>query len=143
MKKKKCVICNGEFDLVNFDLTREYCLQCRRELNNKYSKSYYQKHREEVLAKQKTPKSKMCKRNYRLKKKYGITEEDYQKILLSQNNRCAICNNIVKRLGVDHDHQTGKIRGLLCHHCNAGLGAFRDNPLLLLFARDYLLAATI
>ena len=63
-----------------------------------------------------------------------------------QNGRCAICGGTGERvhkgvksgLYIDHDHDTGKIRGLLCHDCNSGLGHFRDNPALLLKALRYL-----
>lgn len=54
---------------------------------------------------------------------------------------CAICGSS-EPLVVDHDHSTGKIRGMLCNHCNRGLGHFRDDPMLLEFARVYLLVST-
>jgi len=83
-----------------------------------------------------------------LKKKYGITLEDYNKMLESQNNVCMICgknethkHNISSKyvdLAVDHDHSTGKVRGLLCTYCNVGLGAFKDNKELLQKAIEYL-----
>ena len=84
-----------------------------------------------------------------LKKSYGISFEMYQQKLESQNNVCAICgneeaavrnNSMEKRnLAVDHDHRTGKIRGLLCTHCNQGIGNFRENPDFLAKAISYLL----
>ena len=63
-----------------------------------------------------------------LKHRYGITIEEYDKMLISQNNGCAICgketayNSGEKRLHVDHCHITGKVRGLLCSQCNTTLG---------------------
>ena len=81
-------------------------------------------------------------------KSFGITEEDYEVILEQQRGVCAICGDGPnahwvrsqknKVLAVDHDHKTGKIRGLLCAKCNAGLGAFLDNPKLLRKAVKYL-----
>ena len=53
---------------------------------------------------------------------------------------CVICG-ANEKLVVDHDHKTGKIRGLLCNHCNRGLGHFRDDPMLLEFATQYLYAS--
>lgn len=63
---------------------------------------------------------------------YNISLEDYERMSLEQNHKCAICgnpemNNKNKVLCVDHDHTTGKIRSLLCGSCNTGLGSFKDN----------------
>lgn len=59
--------------------------------------------------------------------------------LKASTKECVICGD-VGPLVVDHDHSSGEIRGMLCNHCNRGLGHFRDNPELLEFARMYLLA---
>jgi hypothetical protein len=74
---------------------------------------------------------------------YGITEEQYQVLLESQNFGCKICgatttNKLRKNLSVDHDHRTGRIRGLLCGKCNPMLGLADDNPVILLKAIQYL-----
>ena len=79
---------------------------------------------------------------YHLKRMYGLTKDDYDRLLEAQNNGCAICGNpcdIHKKLSADHDHQTGRVRGLLCHRCNTGLGCFRDDPNRLLKAVEYLM----
>lgn len=65
-----------------------------------------------------------------LKKKYGITPEDYDALLSSQSGRCAACGQEPRpptRFHLDHDHATGKIRGILCHHCNNALGFTGDS----------------
>lgn len=64
-------------------------------------------------------------------------------MLAAQNGGCAICSTTTpdgnaRRFHVDHDHETGKIRGLLCHSCNTGIGKLRDDPDLLLSAVAYL-----
>lgn len=70
---------------------------------------------------------------------FGLTIEQYNQIALQQNGRCAICGNPPNRwLVVDHCHQTGIIRGLLCELCNFGLGQFKDNPETLIKAIAYL-----
>lgn len=71
-----------------------------------------------------------------LKRTYGLEYEDYLNLSKAQDNRCAICNEI-KPLVVDHNHQTGLIRGLLCNFCNQGLGLFKDNSTILRNAAKY------
>ena len=76
-------------------------------------------------------------RNADLKRTYGITIDDYNQMLAAQNNVCAVCGlperrvdhrtKQLSRLAVDHCHTTGKVRGLLCHHCNAMLGSSIDS----------------
>lgn len=93
---------------------------------------------------------KKCKAShtnrYQLKK-FGLDEEQYYKILSFQNNCCAICktdtghyskNNKKCRLAVDHDHKTGKVRGLLCNSCNRALGLLKDSAINLQNAIVYL-----
>ena len=73
---------------------------------------------------------------------YGLTVEEYDAMYLFQDSGCAICQAPTgangKRLAVDHNHQTGVVRGLLCDDCNIGLGKFKDNPNLLATALNYL-----
>lgn len=88
------------------------------------------------------------RQRYKFKKSYGISLEDYELLQIQQNNSCAICKmpetkfnkrlNCFFKLSVDHDHLTGKVRGLLCHNCNAGIGNLRDNISLLENAVSYL-----
>ena len=75
-----------------------------------------------------------------LKTRYGITSEEYERILHRQGGACALCFQEPppgKHLHVDHDHTTGKIRGLLCYTCNAGIGYLKDNTDRLLRAAEY------
>ena len=58
---------------------------------------------------------------------YGLTREKYDEMLLEQSGKCAICGGDVD-LEIDHDHETGKVRGLLCGNCNKALGLIKDNP---------------
>jgi hypothetical protein len=82
-----------------------------------------------------------------LKAHYGLTLEDYQKMLDKQENRCAICDReessisrygTPKRLTVDHNHATGQIRGLLCDNCNRGIGHLQEDIRILEKAIEYL-----
>ena len=80
--------------------------------------------------------------DWALKNKYGITLGEYDKILEDQNNRCAICGMTPeendRRLCVDHNHETGETRALLCSNCNAMLGLAQDNISILSRAIEYL-----
>lgn len=82
-----------------------------------------------------------CRREHR----YGLGRGDYARIHEAQGGTCSICKNQCPRgfdLSVDHDHKTGRVRGLLCQNCNAGLGMFRDDPGLLATAIEYLRVAS-
>lgn len=76
-----------------------------------------------------------------IKKAYGLTRQEYEYMLLSQQNTCAICVNNFKNCvsNIDHCHKTGKIRGILCNNCNLFLGKFKDDPILVLKSLYYLL----
>ncbi|MFX0021130.1 MAG: endonuclease VII domain-containing protein [Candidatus Hermodarchaeota archaeon] len=91
---------------------------------------------------------KECKKEYDKQlyqyKRYSITKEDYEKMLLDQKEKCLICGRNFSEIlfpqntHIDHDHKTGKIRGLLCNNCNVILGNAFDNPLILIRAIEYL-----
>lgn len=99
----------------------------------KYFQDYYYLHREY---------KDHCGRKSHLKLNFGITSEDYQALLEKQNFSCALCKKhsleFKQRLAVDHCHETGKIRGLLCFKCNTALGKFNDDPEMLKEAIKYL-----
>lgn len=81
------------------------------------------------------------RRNLDAKRKrlYGITRKQYEEMVMAQCGLCAICGNSdIKPLSVDHCHETGKVRALLCHPCNVGLGLFKDDVSRLENARAYL-----
>jgi Recombination endonuclease VII len=88
----------------------------------------------------------------RLYAHHKMTRDTYEKLLVQQESRCAICRIPVsalqdaqsrhnRLLHVDHNHRTGQVRGLLCHRCNHGLGSFQDNAAFLLSAIQYLTRA--
>lgn len=121
-----CQVCG-----VNAETTahnRKYCsYECLR-----YSKNILRK----------GVRSSESVRRSNLKKKFGITVEQYDQMMRAQLNRCAICrihqSQEKRRFAVDHDHSSGKIRGLLCINCNRGLGAFKDSDEMLAEAIEYL-----
>lgn len=84
----------------------------------------------------------------RIRREYGLPEGEYENLLASQGGGCAICgitekatnaaDGKARRLDVDHDHVTGEVRGICCSTCNNGLGCFRDDPILIQKAVEYL-----
>lgn len=82
-------------------------------------------------------------RDRHAKWKYGVEHGTYDMLLEQQKGRCKICGTDapgvrLTRFHIDHSHSTGNIRGLLCEHCNRGLGHFKDIPALLRKAADYI-----
>jgi hypothetical protein len=84
------------------------------------------------------------RRQRKLRSKYNLTTDQFNEMLLNQDNKCAICrgtetnNKKNKYFNVDHCHSTGKVRGLLCDYCNVGLGRFKDDIIALQNAIEYL-----
>ena len=79
-------------------------------------------------------------RHYHLKGRYGIGAADVDAMIATQGGLCALCRTR-PATQVDHDHETGAVRGILCLLCNAGLGAFGDDPKIIASAIEYLESA--
>lgn len=149
-RTKQCPRCGEVKPLLEFyahratkDRRATYCKVCAKayqvELNRTdkrraYMARFVQENRTQVLQNY---------RKFRLRL-YGLTPERYSEMLQAQNGRCAICDGDGVStdgrlpLGVDHDHETNRVRALLCNHCNVGLGMFGDDPARLRAAADYL-----
>ena len=81
----------------------------------------------------------MLEREGHLRRKYGLTQNLFEGLVSAQLGHCAICGaNEDLKLHVDHDHNTKKVRGLLCGKCNKAIGLLNDSPDLLRAAADYL-----
>lgn len=107
-----------------------------KERMKEQTQRHYYKYREKYIAKNKL---------YEARKKYGLTEKDLTQLFEAQNGSCAICcvsfatdPSLKRKYYIDHDHETGEVRGLLCHSCNLVLGFSRDNVGTLLSAIKYL-----
>jgi len=85
---------------------------------------------------------KECEHDNSIRRRFGITDAEYRQMLDLQSGRCAICGSpsakYTTRFHIDHDHATGRVRGLLCSDCNTGIGLFRDSTALLSNAIAYL-----
>ena len=96
--------------------------------------------RDAAIARKYRKKNRLGILKEQLKRYYGISLEVWNSLMESQGGKCAICGGVPvqSRLCVDHDHKTGRIRGLLCRKCNAALGLFSDSRELLKKADEYL-----
>jgi hypothetical protein len=122
-----------------------------KKYNQKYNAAHKKEIRKHIITHKEERKATVKKynnknrenyRKHRLKTKYNITIEQYNFMLEKQNGCCNICkkhqDELKNILAVDHDHATGKIRGLLCMKCNRALGAYNDNIDILLNAIEHL-----
>lgn len=109
-----------------------------------HKRRYYDKNKEKckTAAKISQEKNKDRYASLALSRKYGITLDQYNFLRVQQNYCCAICSKsedmLEKKMVVDHDHKTGKIRKLLCAKCNVGIGMFNDDPDILDNAAKYI-----
>jgi hypothetical protein len=130
---------NIEKNRINYLENREKILEYKRIWRRNHREEFNRKIREKRASK------KECASDY-LKRRYGISKEEYVKLFNSQNGVCAICGESEKmtgskgtqRLAVDHSHKNNAIRGLLCRRCNVSLGLFNDNIKLLENVINYL-----
>jgi len=119
------------------DELKKYCADHRAEFNRKASEHYRQ-------TKQSLKHYHNNKEHYKnlvLKRKYGITLDQFNVMYISQGESCAICLKRFesnKHTHVDHNHQTGQVRQLLCKECNNGLGNFKESPVNLQRAIEYI-----
>lgn len=132
---KTCSKCQVEKPLEDFYFVRRTqartaaCKRCTCEGAKKWREANPQLFRDAI-------------RKNQLLKKYGVTVEEYETIRESQGGGCALCGATpAGNLHVDHDHETGRVRGLLCRPCNTGLGLLRESAELLLKAAAYITAA--
>ena len=135
---KECTKCGESKELTEYSsrtdkgktTIRAQCIPCRAGVTSAWHTS-------------KGDERKVYKRNHHLKTTYGISLEDYNSMLEKQEGRCAICDMEEKHaaygvLSVDHCHDSGDVRSLLCNPCNAGLGLFKENQDFLANAITYL-----
>jgi hypothetical protein len=131
--EKTCYVCKetklvSEFYRSNTRYFQRECKKCNRD--RKYAWHH-------------TESGKRSSANTKLKRRFGVTIEEYEKLLESVGGKCEICGAINSdnghRLGIDHDHETGKIRGILCKACNVGIARLQDDPYIMQKAIEYTL----
>lgn len=121
---RTCVKCGTIKHIKDFYPYSNHCKECHL----KRSRKWHDQHPDTV---------RRHVRGWHVKTKYGITYEEEQNLLRKQGFKCAICGD-TKKLSIDHDHKSGKIRMILCGKCNTGIGMFNDSIMLLRKAVKYL-----
>lgn len=145
---KTCNICHETKPIEQFrflkmnkngsECRRAKCIVCENKI---VLDSYHSMpHDIKVARRQKSFLGKEYHKRWKLNKHYGLTLEQYHDMIEAQDSKCAICETEIsgRQIKVDHDHETGKVRKLLCHKCNTCLGLLEDNAELLLRAASYL-----
>lgn len=139
---KRCSVCKQRHELAEFYRSqsspdgRGYrCKRCDTAARRQYALKHAAKWAESRHA-------------IRIKAIFGIDRDTYEAMLIAQNHACAICKTLVgdtaayrngvRRLSIDHDHDSGKVRGLLCSSCNRGIGLLKDSEDVLAAAIIYL-----
>jgi hypothetical protein len=146
---KTCKECGLPETEVKIESRRRVCNPCRgreyyarnREACRQRARDRYDPAKAAEYHKRYNAENPHKKREWQLRRWYGMTLEDYDKMFAEQDGRCAICRETHERtLHVDHCHTTGRVRKLLCTECNTGLGKFKERPDLLEAAIAYLAA---
>lgn len=166
MKSKKCTKCGKRKRLKYFykhKTTRDgyhtQCKKCCRKISDEWAKKnwnkvlkscrkYYKNNRQKIYERKKNKwkkhpiKRKRYQQEKHLKYKFNLTLKEYKILIEKQKGKCLICNkkpkNKIKKLSIDHDHKTGKIRGLLCHNCNVIIGLAHEDIKILKNIAKYL-----
>ena len=137
---KYCMRCERMLPIEAFYEKSSLCKPC----NNEYGREYRAANIDRIKqqGKDRYKRDKVRRKYLKIKQQYGLTPEQYDSMYAAQGGKCAICgrhqSTLTKGLAVDHDHESGKVRSLLCGLCNTALGNMNDDPGLLRKAADYL-----
>ena len=108
-----------------------------------YDKKYYLDNKEKIKTQRKQyrqdnkEKIKTYYKQHRLKQKYNLSRDEYNEMLSNQEGKCGICKEVMIKICVDHNHNTGAVRELLCDRCNTAFGSFKEDPSILRAAAIY------
>lgn len=138
-----CPDCDEERPLSEFYPDKRVKDGLTRRCRTHHSRSSYESRQKRLAS---PSQRREYNRRYWRARRYGLLPADFDALLAAQDGVCAICRQAetdtwrgnVKDLAVDHDHETGRVRGLLCAQCNTALGKFRDDAELLRAAMSYL-----
>jgi len=119
--------------------TKVFCTKCGDGRAKKYRANDPGKAKKKYREQNERRRENGYRRAYHVKKKYGLTMEQVDAIILLQSGTCAICpTSVTRNSHIDHDHISGKVRGVLCGRCNPAIGKMQDDPARLRRAADYI-----
>ena len=140
----QCIACNTQF------IPGKFLGKRQKSCSRKCGKKYWQlqnrdkvRQRQKELRKLNPERSRASTRKSEYKRQYNLKIEDYDKLLIQQNFCCIICKSLEpgkgkSRFSIDHNHETGKVRGLLCMACNQVIGRFKEDAKRFRRAAEYL-----
>ncbi len=134
-----CLGCLGVTQIKRKTPTRWACTVAMAQQHRNDRVKHRDKRKAQIAEWQK--KNPLANRNWKLRRQYGITHDDYESMFAKQNGKCSICGgdpDFHGRLVIDHNHITNEVRGLLCNRCNRVLGMTNENPKVLQSMVDYL-----
>ena len=139
---KECLDCKK--DISDRHRGTKRCKECYKKKNNKRALEYYSENRDKIIKYNKQyildNPDKSIQYNWKKQGMVGMTVKRYDELFKNQEGCCAICGNTSKkRLSVDHNHETGEIRALLCGKCNTGIGQLQDNEDIVRKALEYII----
>lgn len=128
MKTKVCTKCHVDQPIENYHKSGQrgrlaYCKTCRAKQRKTWSNGRV---------------GREAARRAHLQARYKLSLDEVSAVLIAQDSKCLICQELLEKYHIDHCHDTGRIRGILCGKCNMGLGLFKDSPELLSRAVKYL-----
>lgn len=124
----RCTVCDENKPKSAFQQGRKQCKRCRLDIK----RAQYDPEKQKAINDRRTWKVRAWR--------YGLTEDELTAMWDAQDYRCAICRKMTRTPSVDHCHETGQVRGLLCQKCNIMLGQANDSAQRLQAAIDYLLS---
>lgn len=124
---RQCKNCDEKFEALCVKIKQGGGIFCSSNCYHKFQKNNAQD-------------PKLRAKKHRIKHLYNLTLDEYEDLLLRYENKCGICKKKIsdENVCIDHCHNTGKVRGVLCSNCNTGIGMFEDNVSFLLNAIEYL-----
>ncbi len=136
-----CRLCGLEKEF--YPSQPSYCKDCMKARSTAWEKANPERRRLSKQRFQSTPEARMKRKAHHLKKSYGLDRISFENMLSNQGFLCLLCSQVLSKYPdstthIDHDHITGRVRGILCRSCNQGIGFLKHDPGILIKAIEYL-----